>query len=259
MRGVPRPGLAVVPDLERELDELYGLPLGEFTATRNELAKRLRKAGQEEAAENVAALAKPSIPAWAINRLARVEADGMRKLLEAGQEVVDAQKEALAGKGAERFDAASRGQREAVRSLTRAAEKVLADAGHRPTDAVKERISSSLRAASMDPQGRVLLERGRLVEDFESAGLGLLAGLAPQKRPTSPRSGRAQREARIRKARAALETARDEERRLSETAAVAEKEAERASERARTLAAEAESARASVEAAERALEALVDE
>lgn len=254
-----RAGLSVVPDLDRELDELHALPLGEFTAARNDLAKRLKKAGQTAEAERVAALAKPSISAWAVNRLARVEADGMRELLDAGQKLVDAQKEALAGKGAERFDAASRRQREAVRSLGRAAENVLADAGHRPTDAVKERISSSLRAASMDPEGRTLLERGRLTEDFESAGLELLAGFAPRKRKAPARSERAQRQARVRQARGALAAARKEERRLSEEAAAAEEEAERASERARALAAEVESARAAVEEAERALEALVDD
>jgi hypothetical protein len=263
-----RPDLALVPDLEQELDELYGRALGEFTAARNELVKRLMKAGQKEEAENAAALPKPSLPAWAINRLARVEADRIRELLAAGEEVVAAQKGALAGEGADRFDEASRRQREAVRGLLRAAESVLVEAGHRPSDAVKERISSSLRAASMDPEGRVLLERGRLAEDFESAGLGLLAGLAPLrgKGATAPRSASAQRGTRLREARAARDAARKEERRLSQEAAAAERDAEeardaaeRAAERAGALAAEAASAREAVEAAERALEALVDE
>ena len=253
-----RTNLAVVPDLERELDELYGRALGEFTAARNELAKRLRKAGQKEDAERVAALAKPSISAWAINRLSRAEREGMQELLEAGKDVVGAQKEALAGKGAEGFDEAARRQRETVRGLLRASENVLTAAGHRPSDAVKERISSSLRAASMDPEGRVLLERGRFTEDFESAGLGLLTGLAPPKRARTPRSDRAQRQARLREARAAVEAARKEERRLSEETAAAEEEAERAAERARALAAEAESAREAVEAARNALDALGD-
>jgi hypothetical protein len=259
MSRARRPDLAVVPDLEHELDELYGGALGEFTAARNELAKRLRKAGQNEEADQVAALPKPSISAWTVNRLARVERERMQQLLDAGQEVVDAQKEALAGKGAERFDEASRRQRDAIRGLVRPAENLLVEAGHRPSDAVKERISSSLRAASMDPEGRVLLERGRLAEDFESAGLGLLAGLAPPKQARAARSNRAERQARVREARAALDAAREEERRLSDEAAAAEEDAERASERARALATEAQAARAAVEAATQALDALVAE
>lgn len=254
-----RTRLAVVPDVERELDDLYGLPLGDFTAARNELAKRLKKADQKEEAEEVAALPKPSISAWAVNRLARVERERMRELLVAGEEVVAAQKGALAGKGADRFDDASRRQREALRDILRAAEKVLMETGHRASDTVKERISSSLRAASMDPDGRVLLERGRLAEDFESTGLGLLAGFAPSKHTRAPRSDRVQRQARLREARAALEARRKEERRLAEEAAAAEEQAERASERAKALAAEAEAARAAVEAATHALDALEDD
>jgi hypothetical protein len=254
-----RTDLAVVPDLERELDDLYGLPLGEFTAGRNELAKRLKKAGQTSEAESVGALAKPSISAWAVNQLARREADRVRELAEAGEELVAAQKAALAGKGAERFDGASRRQREAVRDLARTAAGLLEDAGNRPSAAVKERIASSLRAASMDPEGRRLLEHGRLQEDFESAGLDLLAGFAPGpgKRAAPPKRPS---EARLRKAREQLEAAREEERRLAEAAAEAEREAEQAArvaedaaERAQSVAAQAARARDAVELAEQAL------
>ena len=35
------PPLAAVPDLDRELDDLYALPLEEFTRTRNDLARRI--------------------------------------------------------------------------------------------------------------------------------------------------------------------------------------------------------------------------
>jgi hypothetical protein len=254
-----RTNLAVVPDLERELDELYGLPLGEFTAARNELAKRLEKAGQKREAESVGGLAKPSISAWAVNQLARREADRVRELSEAGEELVAAQKAALAGKGADRFDEASRRQRDAVRTLLPAAIGILEDAGHRPSDAVKERIASSLRAASVDPDGRRLLAHGRLEEDFESAGLGLLAGIAPAqgKRVATPKRSD---EARLRKAREQLEAAREEERRVAEVAAEAEREAEQAAaaadeaaKRARKLAEEAARAREAADEAEQAL------
>jgi hypothetical protein len=254
-----RTDLAVVPDLDRELDELYGLPLGEFTAARNELAKRLEKAGQKHEAESVRGLAKPSISAWAVNQLARREADRVRELSEAGEELVAAQKAALAGKGAAGFDEASRRQRDAVRTLLPAAIGVLEGAGHRPSDAVKERIASSLRAASVDPDGRRLLAHGRLEEDFESAGLGLLAGFAPApgKRAAAPKRSD---EARLRKAREHLEAAREEERRLTEAAAEAEREADRAAkaaekaaERARELAENAARAHEATEEAEQAL------
>ena len=44
---------------------LYGLPLEEFTAARNDAAAELRKAGAKEDAEAVKALRKPSAPAGA--------------------------------------------------------------------------------------------------------------------------------------------------------------------------------------------------
>jgi hypothetical protein len=254
-----RTDLNVVPDLERELDELYGLPLGEFVAARNALAKRLEKAGQTREAERVRELAKPSISAWAVNQLARRDPERVRELLEAGANLVDAQKAALAGKAADRFDDASRRQRDAVRELLPAAVGVLEEAGHRPSDAVRQRIVASLRAASVDPEGRRLLEHGRLQVDFESAGLDLLAGFAP---PQPKRSARTN-EARLRNARERVQAARDEERRLADEAAEAEEEAERAAAaadeaaaRARKLTAESARAKQAVEQATNELERL---
>jgi Bacterial capsule synthesis protein PGA_cap len=77
-----------VPDLEQELDRLYSLPLDDFTDARNDLARRLRKAGQRPAAEAVAALRKPPVPAWAINQLARRHDEDVSTLLEAGADLV---------------------------------------------------------------------------------------------------------------------------------------------------------------------------
>jgi hypothetical protein len=262
---VTRPGLSVVPDLDKELDELYGLPLDGFTAARNDLSKRLRRAGQKAEAGRVATLAKPSVSAWAVNQLARREKARVGDLLEAGAQLVQAQKEALAGKASDLFDEASRRQREAIRALVPAGAALLTEAGRRPSDAVKERIASSLRAASVDPEGRSLLESGRLEEDVQSAGLGLLAGLAPTggapRQAARPADER--RETRLREARHELAAAHEEERRLTEEAAAAEQEAEAtaaaaatAAERARSLAADAAKAKKAVTKAEKALTAL---
>ena len=56
-----------------EIDQLFALPLDEFTAARNELARRLKQDGDAEAAEGVRGLAKPTVAAWAVNQLARRE------------------------------------------------------------------------------------------------------------------------------------------------------------------------------------------
>ena len=77
--------------LEREIDRLFELPLDEFTPARNELARRLKGEGDKEAAEHVQALAKPSVPAWAINQLARQEKAKVKALLDAGTKLRKAQ------------------------------------------------------------------------------------------------------------------------------------------------------------------------
>src|SRR6476469_9238949 len=91
------PPLASVPDLDRELDALYELPLEEFTKARNDLVGRLRNAHQSEAAAEVHALKKPTVVARAANHLARDEPKLTAALLEAGELLRDTQQRALAG------------------------------------------------------------------------------------------------------------------------------------------------------------------
>src|SRR5688572_6586270 len=50
--------------LDAEIDHLYQVPLGEFISERNALAKRAGAQGAE-----IRALAKPTLPAWAVNQL----------------------------------------------------------------------------------------------------------------------------------------------------------------------------------------------
>ena len=57
-----------------ETARLYGLPLDEFTAERDAVAKRLRADGEREEAARIKKLRKPSVPAWAVNQAARADA-----------------------------------------------------------------------------------------------------------------------------------------------------------------------------------------
>ena len=58
-------------DLEADIDRLYGVPLDEFVAERDQLAKRLNKDGDREAGARVKALRKPTVGAWALNQAVR--------------------------------------------------------------------------------------------------------------------------------------------------------------------------------------------
>jgi hypothetical protein len=234
---VTRP-LAAVPDLEHELDGLYALPLEEFTQARNSLASRLKKAHQSEAADAIRALKKPTVVAWAANRLAREEPREVTMLLEAGERLRDAQQRALGGKARpEDVNDAAAAEREAVRTLLASGRALLGD---RATPSLLDRLGQTLRAASVDSEGRKLLERGRLTEELKAVGFGPLEAVKPARR----RGDEVARAARERVA--ALRT---EARELTAEARAAEEAAHQAAQAAELLVEEAQEKRADAERA----------
>jgi chromosome segregation ATPase len=185
------PPLASVPDVDRELDALYDLPLEEFTKARNDLATRLRKAHQSEVAAEVRALKKPSVVAWAANRLARDEPKLTASLLEAGERLRETQQRALAGNAKqEEITEAAAAERETIRGLLTAARRHFGD---RATSALLDKLSQTLRAAAVDTMARQLLERGRLTEELQAVGFGPLEAVKPAAR-RGDEVGRAARE-----------------------------------------------------------------
>ena len=154
--------------LDKDIDRLYGLPLGEFTAARNALAGRLRKEGDREAAEEVKGLKKPSEPAWAVNQLARANKRKMTALLEAGERLREAHQAAGGRGGRDEMRAAIADERERVRELAALAKPLL---GSRP-EAKLERVRDALHAAATDESAREAIAAGRLVEDAQAIGLG---------------------------------------------------------------------------------------
>ncbi len=155
-------------DLEAELDRLFGLPLGEFIAERNELAKRLRQAGDRQAADRVKGLVKPNLTAWAVNQLHFRAPDELAALVAAGQGLRAAH---LAG--AEAHRAAMAARREAISTLLALTSEILKDGGHRLSRTHRQRISRTLEALAS--QGG---EPGRLSRDLEPAGFDALSDLA---------------------------------------------------------------------------------
>jgi len=236
------PPLAAVPDLDAELDELYGLPLEDWTKARNDLAARLKKAHQGEQAEEVRTLRKPSLVAWTINQLARREERALAELLAAGDRLRSAQADALRGRGgAAEVSRASAAEREAVRRLVTAARELLGD---RASAATLDRVSQTLRAAAIDEAARPALERGRQQEEVSGVGFGPLVAVRPQARPRIDE---------LREARERIKELRAEARRLAREAREAEENAERAGREAERLREEAEGKRAAADEAATAL------
>ena len=86
-----------VGDLDAALAALYQLPLEQFVATRDQLARRLRAAGDRATARQVAGLRRPPVSAWAVNQLAHAARNAVDELLEVGAALRQAQQDALAG------------------------------------------------------------------------------------------------------------------------------------------------------------------
>jgi hypothetical protein len=246
---VPKP-LAVVPKLEAELDDLYALLPADFTTARNDLALRLKQAGQTDAAAHVKQLRKPTVPLWAVNQLARRHPDEVRALLDAGDRLRTAQQAALRG-DSEELRTATAEERKLLRGLTQRGEQLLQEAGH---SADPKRIAGTLRAAAVDPAARDLLEQGRLSEELEATGFGAVAGMEIPSQPTpkapSPAAQR-RRDERLRKLREGVAKAKREavkaERavdRLEASLAEAREQAAHANESVRRAEAELEQAEA---------------
>ena len=223
-----------------ETDALYGLPLDEFTAARNELARRLRREGRREQADEVAALRKPSLSAWAVNRLARDHRADVRALLEAAEAIKEGRRD-----GVEQL-------REAVDVLVRAAREVLSAAGRPPSDTVLQEVATTLRAAAAaEPE---LLAAGRLTHARESSGFAeALAGVS-----TKPVSRRRDERPVVRPSvdRAAVEKARRELAELRSTARERRREAAAADRQAQRAHDALDDAERRVDEAERRLAAL---
>jgi hypothetical protein len=252
--------LAPVPDLEQELDRLFGLPLSDYTSARNDLARRLRAAGQTGAAEATAKLPKPSGSAWAVNQLSRQRRRELEELVALGRRLADAQLRAVGGDDAGDFAQLRSEHADAVRSLSGSAIDVLQQTGSRPGDAVRRRIGETLRALSLDPTDPNPLLEGRLTVDSEATGFSLLEQFELPARGAHRRGKRPparQRRAELREQlRAARASAREAAARVAgagREAAAARRTAERLEQAATEAAAEAQRSAAAVEALEREL------
>jgi hypothetical protein len=242
-----------------DVDELFKLPLDQFTSARNALAAQLKKESRPTEASEAKALPKPSASAWVVNQLYWRHRESFDRLIEAGKRLRRAHVGPLTGE-------AVNARREVLAELTRIAADILRDGSHNPTRDLMRRVTSTLEALSSYGSLPGAPVAGRLTDDLEPPGFEAVAGLLPEseKRParaaqiqmrlphaspaskptdTAARGHEAQRKSLIAAARA---SAREAERDLN----VARKQAERAAakvEPAAKRARELESQRAKIE------------
>src|SRR5256714_15206396 len=183
---------------EEDVDVLFTLPLSEFIGARNALAARLKKAGHGDLANQVKALAKPSISAWAVNQLYWRHRQAFDQLTSTGQRFRKAQTARKVADIHETLDA----RREALAHLSELTTTLLRGAGHNPSPETLHRIATTLEALSVYaslPGGPTL---GRLTQDVDPPGFDSLASLmsgagmpkltlVPRTAPTSTKSAAA--------------------------------------------------------------------
>ena len=167
-----------VSAVQDEIDALFQGLLSEFTAARNALAARLKKAGHAEAAEQVKALTKPSAPAWAVNQLYWKHRIQLDRLLDAGQRFRKAQTAQLEGTSADLREPLE-ARRAALADLSSRAAKILADAGSPATPDTMRRITTTLEALSTYAGIPDTPQAGRLTDDVPPPGFEALAALVP--------------------------------------------------------------------------------
>lgn len=209
--------------VDKEVDALFQLPLGEFTAARNALAARLKKDGLTEEADRVKLIAKPPVSAWTVNQLYWRHRPEFNALLASGERLRKAQASHIAGKSAD-MSGALEAHREALTALSKRAAEVLGEAGHPASPEMMRRITTTLEALGAYGTLPEAPQPGRLSDDLDPPGFEAIAALAPAAggrkaaaptrvlpfRHKSARQGRtkqdeeAERQARVAEARAAV-------------------------------------------------------
>jgi hypothetical protein len=244
-------------DIDREVDRLFELPPEEFTAARDDLAKRAQAGGATEESRAIKGMKRPTVAAWAVNQVARRRPKEVAELLDAGDALQRAQRKVLSGVRSSDFRESSERRRSVVARLVRAAEEVLKEAGRGPAGAT-EAVRSTFEAASLDDRAGEVVRAGRLSKELPPpASFGAVEGLglvpAPPDEPGPTRRSRAQRVSDKKVEASALKAQRVEAAReakeLSETAATARRQAIKAREQAGRAEAKAERLRFQAEQA----------
>lgn len=256
-------------------DDLYALPLADFTPARDALAKE-HKADKALAAA-IKGLRKASVAAWVVNLLVRRDPDQVDQVLAVGEALRDAQ-ENLDATQLREF---TKQRRQLTASVTTAARRMAREEGVRTTQSVADQVEATLTAAMLEPDAARAVRSGLLVTALSATGLGDLdltgavaapeaLGFAARARPAAAPDptqrpqlhvvpdpdadvkARAAADERVAEARAALKEAEKEHR-------AARRSVEKLQARTLQLQAELDELRSRVAAQEDALEEVDDE
>jgi hypothetical protein len=160
-----------------EVRELYRSAPEGFIAARDVLVKRLRDEGRDADAAEVKKFRRPTVAAWALDRLTYQAADEVDELLAAGADLARAQRATLSGGDPQALRDGATRRRDLVARLTQTAAGVLRDAGRSP-DPHLEDIRGTLEVASVDEDVAERLRAGTLDRTIQpTAGFGEMSDL----------------------------------------------------------------------------------
>lgn len=152
--------------LDEAIDRLFQLPLAEFTAARNALAK---EAGPDGPA--IKALSKPPVAAWAVNQLYWKDRDRYDALVDTAVQMRKAHTSVMEGRAAD-LRVAGRMHEEAIEAALKSTVALMKEDGQPVTDASRHAILNTLRALpSHEPPGR-------LTQTLAPGGFEMLSGIA---------------------------------------------------------------------------------
>jgi hypothetical protein len=149
-------------------EELYSLPPGEFTGTRNQWVKQTRSEGDKDLATRVGELRKPSMAAWVVNMMMRHQGDEMAQVLDLGASLRQAQSD-LDGDALREL---TRQRRQLTTVVTRQGRTLAGELGQKVTEAVADQVQDTLHAAMVDEDAAAAVRSGMLVAALVATGVG---------------------------------------------------------------------------------------
>lgn len=164
----------MVEQLDRAaVEALYAETPHRFIAARNELVADLSGSGSSDAAKEAASLRKPTVAAWAVNRIARDHSHDIHALIDLGKDLASAQRAVAAGGGADRLHEAGSERRRLVELLVRASAEALESEGMSAARATLDKVSNTLMAMATDQDAAERVRRGVLDKELPApSGFG---------------------------------------------------------------------------------------
>ncbi len=154
----------IVTALLQIADELYGLPLADFTPARDAKAKELKG---DDLGKQVKALKKPSTAAWVVNLLVRREQEQVDQVISVGEALRGAQ----ASMSGDELRALTKQRRQLTAAVTLQARRLATEEGLKVTQAVADQVEATLTAAMIDEDCGKAVRSGLLVAALATTGV----------------------------------------------------------------------------------------